>query len=101
MFEYDKHYKDCQQLNKPFIKARINPKHGNYFVQIDMMSCDYDLTTEEQNEIKKLIQHEAKLVKSTLEFKIDKEVSWFDGISSKSVDNFCVSLYDLVQKYHA
>ena len=106
MFEYDKHYRDCQQLNKPFIKARTNPKHGNYYVQIDMISCDYDLTTQEQNEIKKLVQHEIDFVKSksnpvSLEFKIDKEMSWFDGISSEHVDDFCVSLYDLVQKYHA
>ena len=36
MFEYDKYYRECRQQNKPFIKAKINPVHGNYFVQIDL-----------------------------------------------------------------
>ena len=36
MFEYDKHYRECKKQNKPFIKAKINPKHGNYYVQIDL-----------------------------------------------------------------
>jgi hypothetical protein len=42
MFEYDKYFRECQQLNKPFIKAKTNPVHKNYFVQIDMMTCDYE-----------------------------------------------------------
>ena len=25
MFEYDKHYRECQQQKKPFIKSKINP----------------------------------------------------------------------------
>ena len=105
MFEYDKHYGECQQLNKPFIKARINPKHGNYFVQIDLMSCNYELTKPEQEEIKKLVQNEIEFVNSNytstiLEFNIDKELAWFDGVSTIHVDNFCESLYDLTQNYH-
>lgn len=105
MFEYDKHYRECQQLNKPFIKAKISPVHGNYYVQIDLMTCNYDLSDPEQEEIKKLFQNEIKFVnshsKSNFEnFSIDKELAWFDGVSSEHVNDFCESLYDLTQKYH-
>lgn len=105
MFEYDKHYRECQQLNKPFIKARINPEQKNYFVQIDLMSCNYELSQSEQDEIKKLVQNEIEYVKSSTQFdfrgfNIDKEIAWFDGISVEHVDNFCETLYDLTQKYH-
>ncbi|MDH3823552.1 MAG: hypothetical protein OES19_07430 [Nitrosopumilus sp.] len=105
MFEYDKYYRECQQLNKPFIKARINPMHENYFVQIDLMTCNYELSKQEQKEIKKLAQNQLGFVKSTStfnfnRFNIDKELAWFDGISSENVNKFCESLYDLTQKYH-
>ena len=105
MFEYDKHYRNCKQSNIPFIKAKINPKHGNYFVQIDLMTCDYELLPEEQDEIKQLIESEIEFVKLNSKFdfqglNIDKELAWFDGIPSEHVDEFCKNLYDLTQKYH-
>jgi len=101
MFEYDKHYRECKQLNKPFIKARINPRNRNYYVQIDLMTCDYVLSNQEQEEIKKLIQSEIEFVKLNFQdYNIDKELAWFDGISVEHVDEFCKSLYDLTQKYH-
>ena len=76
MFEYEKHYQECRQLNKPFIKARKNPGHGNYYVKIDLMTCDYKLSNQEQEEIKKLVQNEIEFVKSDLQnFNIDKETS--------------------------
>lgn len=106
MFEYDKHYRECQQSNKPFIKSRINPSHGNFFVQIDLMTCDYDLSELDQKEIKKLIQDEIEFVKSTQtcefnDFNIDKEIAWFDGVSADHVNDFCENLYDLTQKNHS
>ena len=105
MFEYDKHYRNCQQLNKPFIKAKINPVHGNYYVQIDLITCNYVLFSQEQKEILKLIQSEILFVKSNLKydfqgFHIDEEIAWFDGISSEHLDDFCENLFDLTQKYH-
>ena len=105
MFEYEKHYRECQQLNKPFIKARINPRNRNYYVQIDLITCNYKLSNQEQNEIKKLVQNEIEFVKLNSksdfpDFNIDKELAWFDGISNEHVDEFCKSLYDLTQKYH-
>jgi len=103
MFEYDKHFRECKQLNKPFIKAKINHRNKNYFVQIDLMTCNYELSNQEQEEIKKLTQNEIEFVKSNSnfqEFSIDKELAWFDGISNEHVDEFCESLYDLTQKYH-
>ena len=68
MFEYDKYYRECQQLNKPFIKARVNPNHENYFVQLDLMTCSYDLSLLAQKEIKKITQNEIDFVKSNLVF---------------------------------
>ncbi len=105
MFEYDKHYRECQQLNKPFIKAKINPKHGNYYVQIDLMTCNYELSKSELDEIKKLIECEIEFVKSNgkfsfNDFHIDKEIAWFDGIPTIHMDKFCESLYGLTQNYH-
>jgi len=101
MFEYDKHYRECKQLNKPFIKARINPRNKNYYVQIDLATCNYKLSNQEQQEIKKLVQNEIEFVKSNFQdYNIDKELAWFDGISAEHVDEFCKSLYDLTQKYH-
>jgi len=105
MFEYEKHYQECRQLNKPFIKARKNPGNENYYVKIDLMTCNYELSNQEQEEIKKLVQNEIAFVKLNSKsdfqsFNIDKELAWFDGISSEHVDNFCNSLYDLTQKYH-
>lgn len=103
MFEYDKHYRECQQLNKPFIKARINPHEENYHVQIDLNTCNYKLTKKEQKEIIKLFKDEVIFTKSsfdTKKFSMDEELSWFDGISLEHVDDFCNNLYDLTQKYH-
>ena len=104
MFEYDKHYRACQQLNKPFIKARIDAVHGSYYVTLDLMSCNYELSINEQEEIKKLFHHEIDFTKSNSKLNaqnsIDKELAWFDGISPERVDNFCENLYDLTQKYH-
>ena len=105
MFEYDKYYRECQQQNKPFIKTKINPVHGNYFVQIDLMTCNYRLSKQEQEQIKKLIQIEIDHVTSNFEydfvgFNITSELAWFDGIASEHVDNFCNTLYDLIHTCH-
>jgi len=105
MFEYYKHYRECQQQNVPFIKAKTNPIHGNYYVQIDLMTCNYNLTKQEQNEIKKLIEKEIEYVQlnSDFEFKgfsITNELAWFDGIPSEHVDDFCNDLYDLTHNKH-
>jgi len=101
MFEYDKHYRECKKQNKPFIKAKINPKHGNYYVQIDLMTCNYELSIQEQQEFKKLVKNEVEFVQSDFQnFNINKELAWFDGISHEHVDKFCKSLYDLTQKSH-
>jgi hypothetical protein len=101
MFEYDKHYRECKEQNKPFIKAKINPKHGNYYVQIDLMTCNYELSIQEQQEFKKLVKNEVEFIQSDFQdYNINKELAWFDGISHEHVDEFCKSLYDLTQKYH-
>ncbi len=103
MFEYDKYYHECQQENRPFIKAKINPLHKNYFVQIDLMTCNYELSKSEQDQIKKMIQHEIDYVKLNSKytfqgFSVDKELAWFDGIPSEHLDKFCNFLYDLTKK---
>jgi hypothetical protein len=103
MFEYDKHYRECQQQNIPFIKAKTNPVHKNYFVQVDLMTCNFELSKQKQMQIKKLVQNEMDYVKSNhaydfAGFSVTSELSWFDGIASEHVDNFCNNLYDLIQE---
>jgi len=106
MFEYDKHYRDCQQQNKPFIKSKINPLHGNYTVNIDLMTCNYTFSKSELNEIKKLIDDEKIFVNSNskkifYDFSIDEELIWIDGVSIEHMDLICNSIYDLTQKFHS
>lgn len=102
MFEYDKHYRDCQQLDKPFIKARVNPQHGNYFVQVDLMPCRYKFSKTDEGKIKKAVDAENEFLKSNSEpelhgFSITSELAWFDGVSTEHLDSFCNYLYDLTQ----
>lgn len=103
MFEYDKFYRNCRQENRPFIKAKINPLHGNYLIQLDMITCNYGLSVETQEKISNLIQEEIEYVKSNLEyvfegFSVDKELAWFDGVSAEHLEVFCNSLYDISLK---
>ena len=103
MFEYDKHYRDCQQFDKPFIKAKINPQHGNYFVQIDLMPCNYKFSKNDETQLEKMIENENDSLQSNSEpklqgFSITSELAWFDGVSSKNLDSFCNALYDMTQK---
>ena len=37
---------------------------------------------------------------SFIDYHVDKEIAWFDGVSSEHIHNFCENLYDLTQKYH-
>ena len=106
MFEYDKHYRECQQNNQPFIKARINLSNGNYYVQIDLMTCNYDLTTDGQNQIKQLFENEIVFLESNSHpkssfkgYNVNKELSWFDGVLPTRLVTFCEKLYDLSQNY--
>ena len=52
-----------------------------------------------------LIQDEIKFVNLNCknpfnDYTIDEELIWIDGVSSKHMDFFCNSIYDLSQKYH-
>ena len=103
MFEYDKYYRECQQQNKPFIKAKTNPAHGNYFIQMDLMTCNYKLTPHQQKQIQNLTEDEIQYVKSHSkhifkEYNITDELAWFDGVSSEHLDDFCNFLYDITEK---
>ena len=102
MFEYDKYYHECQQQNKPFIKAKTNPVHKNYFVQVDLMTCNYELSEGKQEQIRQLIVGEMEYVKSKCDydfggFSVTSELSWFDGISSERIDGFCSDVYDIIR----
>ena len=68
-----------------------------------MMPCNYEFSEKTQKQIDKLVQDEIQYVKSNLKyvfkgFNIDKELAWFDGVSSEHVENFCNSLYDISEK---
>ena len=105
MFEYENHIRSCQSLNKPFIKAKINPKTTNYFVQMDLMYCTYKLSGKKQEELKNLAKKNMYLIPSFTgpEFEnlsINKELVWFDGIPAHHLDLFCNNLFDLAcEKY--
>ena len=103
MFEYDKYYRECKQLNKPFVKARTSVEGKDYFVQVDLMTCNYELSKQSQQEINQYVQNEIDFVMLSTDndfrgYHIDKEIAWFDGVSFEHVDEFCKTLYDLVQK---
>ena len=107
MFEYDKHYRECQQNNQPFIKARINPSNGNYYVQIDLMTCNYNLTVDGKNQVKQLFESEIAYLESNSyakssfkDYNVDKELSWIDGVLPSRLAPFCEKLYNLSQNYH-
>ena len=107
MFEYDRHYRECHQNNQPFIKARINPVNGNYYVQIDLITCNYNLSIDGKNNMTQLFENEIEFLKSHTDFKssfkgynVDKELSWFDGILSTRLNVFCENLYDVAEKHH-
>ncbi len=102
MFEYQKYYKECQTNNQPFIKAQKNLIDGNYLVQLDLITCDYNLASCNQEWIKELFTTETNYLKSThpqkLIFKgcnIDKELAWYDGVLSERLDTFCETLFRL------
>jgi len=106
MFEYDKHFRECQNLNRPFIKARKNPVDGNYMVQLDLITCDYNLTVNGQNNIEKLFKKENDYSKPSGKkpllqgHNIDKELAWCDGILPERIDGFCEKLFDLSEESH-
>ena len=83
MFEYDKYYRECKQLNKPFVKARTSAEGKDYFVQIDLMTCNYELSKQSQKEINQYVQNEIDFVMSSTDnyfrgYHIDKEIAWFE-----------------------
>ncbi|HSB84474.1 MAG TPA: hypothetical protein VLD64_08320 [Nitrosarchaeum sp.] len=107
MFEYDRHYRECQQNDQPFIKARKNPNNGNYYVQIDFMTCNYNLTVDGKNQVTRLFENEiafldsASYPKSSFNgYNVDKELAWFDGVLPNRLDSFCEELFELSQNFH-
>ncbi len=62
MFEYDKYYRKCAQINLPFIKARINQANRNYNVQIDLMPCNYIFSEEGIKYLKIFFENEIKYI---------------------------------------
>ena len=69
------------------------------------MTCNYEFSNQEQEEITKLIKNEIEFTKLNSKsdfqgFNVNKELAWFNDISPEHTDEFCSSLYDLTQKYH-
>ena len=105
MFEFDKFYRECQKNNQPFIKARKNPVDDNYLVQLDLISCNYTLSKQIQENIQELFQTEINHLEETgfdkLIFKgshVNAEHAWYDGILPQRLDVFCSTLFDLASK---
>jgi len=107
MFELDHYYKECQKSNTPFIKARKNPMDSNYVVQLDLSTCDYNLSKEGIEKINELFSKETDFLNSKDYTKsvfkgcnIDKELAWYDGILPNRLKFFCETMFDLSEKYH-
>jgi len=104
MFELDKHYRECQKQNLPFIKARKDPVDNRYLVQVDLITCNYNFTSEDEKKIKLLFDREIKFQKKnskTKNFKgynFDKELVWCDGILEDRLEAFCQNLFSLANK---
>jgi hypothetical protein len=102
MFELDKHYRECQNQNFPFIKAQKNPIDNNYIVKVDLITCKYNLTSEDEKNITLLFEKETNFQNihnsKTKIFKgcnIDKELAWYDGVLETRLDTFCQNLFNL------
>ena len=104
MFEYDRHYRVCQQNNHPFIKAWINQSTGNYYVQIDLMTCNYNFTADGKNKVLQLFKNEIRSLESCYSpfngYNVDKELAWFDGVLPDRLVAFCETLFDISQNFH-
>ena len=79
--------------------------HGNYTINVDLMTCNYVFSKSEQTIIEKLIHEEMLFVNSNCknpfnDYSIDEEVIWIDGVSITHMDKICICIYDLTQKYH-
>ena len=105
MFEYDKHFRECKKQNRPFIKARKNPKYNAYLVQGDLATCNYNLTKMDENNLDQLFKNESNFFTSDQskkskiqDYNIDKEYVWFDGVLPERLNNFCENLFDLSAK---
>ena len=66
------------------------------------MTCNYKFSKTNEKQLEKLVNNENDFLKSISEpvlqgFSITSELAWFDGVSSKNLDSFCNSLYDLTQ----
>ena len=102
MFEFDRYYRECQKSNQPFIKARKNPVDDNYLVQLDLITCNYDLTKQTQRDLKRLFQNEIfyletnRLEKSIFKgSNVNEEHAWYDGVLPERLDEFCTRIFDL------
>lgn len=107
MFELDRYYRQCQQNNVPFIKARKNLVDNNYLVQLDLITCDYKLSEEGMEKINNLFEQEKFFLKLNESSKpifkasnVDKQLAWFDGVLSQRLDAFCKTLFDLSERYN-
>lgn len=105
MFEFDKYCRECQKSNIPFVKARKNPVDDNYLVQLDLLTCNYNLTKQDQKNIQELFQIEIDYLENNgLDKSIFKggnitaEHAWYDGILPERLDKFCSNLFDAALK---
>ncbi len=67
------------------------------------MPCDYKFSKCDEEKLQEMVNHENEFLESNSEpklqgFSITSELAWFDGVSSKNLDSFCNSLYNLTQR---
>lgn len=104
-FELDRHSRDCKHNNHPFIKARKNMDNPNYYISIDLITCNYRLDDKGQKSLKQIFEKEAEFLKSNPNtesffkgYNIQDELSYFDGTSPDRLENFLEKVYQAIIK---
>ena len=67
------------------------------------MPCNYKFSKKDEEKLEEMANTENDYLKSNSEpelqgFSITSELAWFDGVSSKNLDLFCNSIYDMTQE---
>lgn len=79
--------------------------NANYYVSIDLITCDYRLDEKKQKLLKVIFEDEEKFLKSRSDtksffkgFNIQNELSYFDGMNQERLENFLDQVYKIILK---
>ena len=77
--------------------------NSNYYVSVDLITCDYRLDEKKQKLLKTIFEDEEKFLKSKPNtkslfkgFNIQNELSYFDGVNQDRLENFLEQIYKII-----